>query len=154
MLEFVDKDGKTIDWSDMGIFLSVPSNATSSSVRICVQCSLPGAGSVILPMNMELVSPIYKVTISSDLTKEAELSVAHFAALHSEVDCSDMVFLHSTDRSPPYYFYPVPGGKFLSHGALGIIEVCTFSNWTVGKRKRTASDRGKSAPLPAKQPKG
>ena len=154
MLDYVDRDGKVIDWSDMGIFLSVPSNATSSPVRIHVQCFLNGPGSVTLPDNMELVSPIYKVDISPDLSKEAKFSVAHFAALHSEVDCSDMDFLRSTDRSPPYHFYPVPGGKFLSHGALGTISISTFSRWTTGKRKRSASDRGESAPLTAKQPKG
>ena len=91
---------------------------------------------------------IYDVTITSDLTKVAMLSVAHFAALHSDIECEDMVFLHSTDRSPPYYFYPVPGGKFLPHGALGTITVNTFSKWAIGKRKRT--DRHKSAPLALK----
>jgi len=154
MLEFVDEEGKTIDWSDMGIFLSIPPNATSNTVSIRIQCFLPGPDSVILPVNMELVSPIYEVTITSDLTKVAMLSVAHFAALQSEADCSDMVFFHSTDRSPPYHFYPVPGGKFLSHGALGTIEVKVFSKWAAGKRKRTVTDRGESLPLAVKQHKG
>ena len=148
MLEFVDEEGKSIDWSDMGFFLSVPPTATSNPVSIHVQCFLPGPDSVILPVNMELVSPIYNVTITSDLTKVAMLSVAHFAALHSDIECLDMDFLHSTDRSPPYHFYPVPGGKFLPHGALGTITVNTFSKWAIGKRKRT--DRHKSAPLALK----
>ena len=139
MLELVDKEGKIIDWSEMGIFLSVPPNATSNPVSIRVQCFLPGPGSVVLPANTELVSPIYKVFVSSDFTKEAMLSVAHFAVLHSEDDCSDMDFLHSTDRSPPYRFFPVPGGKFTSHGALGTIAVNTFSKWSLGKRKRIAA---------------
>ena len=146
MLEYVDGEGKSIDWSDIGIFLSVPPNAipvTSSPVRVHIQCFLTGPGSVILPVNTELVSPIYKVSISSDFVKEAKLSVAHFAALRSKVDGLDMEFLHSTDRSPPYHFYPVPGGTFLSHGALGTIEMKVFSRWAVGKRKRTV-----------KQPKG
>ena len=157
MLEYVDEEGKSIDWSDMGIFLSVPPNAiptASSPVRVHIQCFLTGPGSVILPVNTELVSPVYKISISSDFVKEAKLSVAHFAALRSEVDSLDMEFLHSTDRSPPYHFYPVPGGKFLSHGALGTIEVKVFSKWAVGKRKRTATDRGESVPLAVKQPKG
>ena len=144
-LEFVDGDGKTIDWSDMGILLSIPPSATSRPVSVRIQCFLPGAHSVILPVNTELVSPVYEVTISSDLATVAMLSVAHFAALQSEDDCSDMDFLRSTDRSPPYHFYPMPGGEFLPYGALGTITVNTFSKWTVGKRKRTASGRGLAA---------
>ena len=143
LLDYIDREGKNIDWSDMGIFLSIPPNATpttDSPVRVHIQCFLTGPGSVMLPSNTELASPIYKVATSSDFTKEAKLSVAHFAALQSEADCSDMVFLHSTDRSPPYHFYPIPGGKFLSHGALGTIEVKVFSKWAVGKRKRTVTD--------------
>jgi len=153
MLEFVNEEGKTIDWSDMGIFLSIPPNATSNPVSIRIQCFLPGPDSVILQENTELVSPIYDITISSDLTKMAMLSVAHFAALHSDIECLDMEFLHSTDRSPPYHFYPVPGGKFLPHGALGTITVNMFSKWAIGKRKRTASDRCESAPLAPKRHK-
>ena len=138
MLQIVDRDGKVIDWSDMGIVLSVPPNVTSSPVHIHVQCFLPGPGSVNLPESMELVSPIYKVDVSPspDFTKEAELSIAHFAAIHSEFDCLDMDFLHSTDKSPPYHFCPVPGGKFLSHGALGTIATNAFCKLAIGKRKR------------------
>jgi len=155
LVDHVDSKGKTISWQDIGIMIDIPPGATleHNTVIVQVQCFLPGRGlSVVLPENVQLASPVYQISVSPQFLKDVELSIAHFATLHSN---DDMTFLHSSDRSPPYHFHPVPGGKFIPHGTCGSLWLSKFCKYAVGKkRKRTASERGGSTPQQAKRHRG
>ena len=147
LVDYVDSKGKSISWQDIGIMIDVPSDATPEGnpiVRVQAQCFLPGPDlSVVLPENVQLASPVYRISATSKFSKKVELSIAHFATLESK---DDMTFLHSSDRSPPYHFQPVPGGTFIPHGTCGSLWLSKFSKYATGRRKRTASERGEGTP--------
>ena len=154
LFDNVDSKGKTISWQDIGIMINIPPDATPEDivVRVQAQCFLPGPGlSVILPENVQLASPVYRISATPQFVNKVELSIAHFAAPDSE---DDMTFLHSSDRSPPYHFQLVPGGTFIQHGTYGSLWLNSFCKYAVGRRKRTASERGEGTPKPAKRHEG
>ena len=155
LVDYVDSKGKTISWQDIGIMIDVSPGSTSEDnpvVRVQAQCFLPGPGlSVILPENVQLASPVYRISATPHFSKKVELSIAHFATLDSK---DEMTFLHSSDRSPPYHFQPVPGGTFIQHGTCGSLWLSKFCKITTGRRKRSASERGEGTPKSAKRREG
>ena len=155
LVDYVDSKGKSISWQDIGIMIDVPPDATpedNPGVHVQAQCFLPGPDlSVVLPEDVQLASPVYRISATPQFSKEVELSIAHFATLDSK---DEMTFLHSSDRSPPYNFQVVPGGTFIPHGTCGSLWLSKFSKYATGRRKRTASERDGGTPNSAKQHKG
>ena len=155
LVDYVDSKGKSISWQDIGIMIDVPPDATPEDnpvVRVQAQCFFPGPdSSIVLPENMQLASPIYRISATPQFSKKVELSIAHFATLDSK---DDMTFLHSSDRSPPYHFQLVPGGTFIPHGTCGTLLLSKFCKYATGRRKRTASERGEGTPNSAKRHEG
>ena len=132
--------------------INIPPGATPEDnpvVRVQTQCFLPGLGlSVVIPKNVQLASPVYRISATSQFLKKVELSIAHFATLDSK---DDMTFLHSSSRSPPYRFELVPSGTFIEHGTCGSLCLTKFCKYAIGRRKRTASQQGEGTPKSAKK---
>ena len=150
LVDYVDSKGKSVSWQNFGIMIRVPPGSTpGDNPVVCVQaqCFLLGPDSVVLPENVQLASPVYKISATSRFSKKVELSIAHFATMDSK---DDMTFLHSSDRSPPYRFQLVPGGTFIQHGTCGSLWLNRFCKFAAGKWTRKPLEHGKSTPKPVK----
>ena len=131
-IEKVTSDGGTISWKEIGFEINIPPGAVPEGqdfelrVRPCL------SGPFVLPDGYQLASPIYLITPSFEFVKDVRLSIAHFAGLDSDSDCSHMTFI-SSSSSPThtphakYKFKVMNGGIFnrkVHHGEVYLKHFC------------------------------
>ena len=149
----VTTEKMTVDLEEVGIHLSIPDNALSSTdppLQLEIQPCF--SGPFVVPQDIELVSPVYIVKPSRKVTFEKEVLVKiwHHANLESERDCEDMVFLSASttpvfeEETPSYIFREIKGTKgFFNLGEehlTGQIALKHFCDMALGKRRHTDSE--------------
>lgn len=92
----VDSKGGTVIGE--GIQLDIPENAIVSgdSVEIALQGCL--GGPFLLPSDIILASPVYRIAPPCAFRQEVVLTIEHFAQLELARDCEDMVFITSPTK--------------------------------------------------------
>ena len=143
--ELIETSKKDINMAEVGISLSIPEEALSSTyppLEMQIQPCFNG-----VPENLELVSPAYIVKPSRKVVfrKEVMVQIWHHANLETEEDCEDMVFLSASttpqyrDGSPIYMFQEITAakGSFRPRedqptGKIALKHFCILS---IGKRK-------------------
>ena len=76
-----------------------------TNVHLTIQNLSSSSSSVLLPSDIKLFSPIYRVSMSSNtLNLFVELTIAHYANVEPGESTSDFMILQSSDQSPPYHF--------------------------------------------------
>ena len=158
---------KNIDLDEVGISLSIPENAVStseSSIQLEVQPCFSGPFDV--PPDIELVSPAYIVKPSTEVPfkKEVQMNIRHHANLESEEDCEDMVFLSASTTptyrgdSLVYKFREIKEEKgfFQSREEqpVGQIALKHFCILALGKRKREDDETESNQENKSKRNKG
>ena len=92
----VDDTGDTIVGE--GIKLVVPENALESGDKITVELQACLSGRFVLPDNMVLVSPVYRIAPPCVFHRDVTLTIEHFALLERDTDCNDIVFISSPSK--------------------------------------------------------
>ena len=129
-LEVVNCKGKLLLGPDKGITINVPSGAVADNelIHVQIQSFTPASNdTIVLPHGLKLFSPIYRIsTFTKKFQKSVQLSMSHYAKLLSRKDVSGLVFLHSTDETPPYKFTELSGGEFGFDSCSGTIHLQSF----------------------------
>lgn len=94
--KLVDSNGGTVIGE--GIQLDIPENAIvpGDSVHIALQGCL--GGPFLLPSDITLASPVYRIAPPCAFRCEVVLTIEHFAELESAEDCKDIVFITSPTK--------------------------------------------------------
>ena len=129
-LEVIDCKGKVLLGPDKGITITVPPRAVADNDKILfqIQSFIPATNdAIVLPEDLKLFSPIYQISsFSGKFLKNVQLSMSHYAKLLSRRVVSGLMFLHSTDKEPPYKFTELSGGEFRFESCSGTIHLQTF----------------------------
>ena len=136
--------GTSIHLPDIGIALSIPEQAMSSTddgvdllIRPCY------TGPFEMPTGYESASPTYLIQPSRkvNIQKDVTLEIHHHASLGSEDDCKEMAFLSASSiqqSSPVYVFKEITQstGIFHPHIQVGKIAIRHFCFMKIAKRSK------------------
>lgn len=92
----VDAKGGTIVGE--GIKLVVPEHALKPGDKVTVELQACLSGRFVLPDNMALVSPVYRIAPPCAFHRNVTLTIEHFALLERDEDCNDIVFISSPSK--------------------------------------------------------
>ena len=107
-----------------------------------IQASL--SGQYQLPDDTELVSGIYWIAFPQKFSQPVTMELQHCACLEHPDQLSSLFFITAkcNQKTLPYQFQPLTGGKFSTNTSYGVIELNHFSGVGVGKRR--GKRKGKS----------
>lgn len=92
----VGNDGATIKGE--GIQLEVPKNALVPGDSIEIELHGCLGGPFILPEDVVLVSPVYRLAPPCAFREDVVLTIEHFGVLESPEDCDEIVFITSPTK--------------------------------------------------------
>ena len=142
-MEVVPGTPLTYEWKSHGITLYIPPDALkpgTPTLTMTIQASL--SGQYHLPDDTELVSGIYWIVCHRRLSWPVTLMLQHCANIEHPDQLSSLSFLTAkcNQKTLPYEFRPLPGGKFSTNSCYGYIELDHFSafgiGWIWGKEKK------------------
>ena len=118
------------EWNGYGIELVFEGHCLSTDISKCgiTIYSITSTES-LLPQDIQLVSALFQINCDARFIKPVTIKIQHCAAEHK---LSDLCFVTSTDKNPPY-IYQCDDGHFNSN--YGEIKVLSFSEYGIGKKK-------------------
>ena len=121
----VTNKAMSFQWKDHGLKLHIPENTLPKGVSkysINIKASL--SGQFELPKGYELVSAVYWVKTSGKFTKPVTIEVQHCANFNKP---TQLCFVQSAQKFPPYKFEAVDGGLFNLGNKYGVLSTTHFS---------------------------
>ena len=99
-------------------------------------------GDFVFPKEVEPVSAIYIISITSKLHKPSLLKIQHCVALDKASKHCHLSFYRALlkEPQPPYHFKCLKGGKFDIENQFGEIELPAFCSMAIGKE--SSQDEG------------
>ena len=145
MPEFtVPTQPSSFEWVGHGSKLHVPEQSLPSGVRECnVNIKASVSGQFQLPEGSVLLSPVFWISASCQLTKPVTLEIQHCALREDEAVLSDLSFVaaESSQKELPYRFKHLDGGVFTKHSSCGSIQLTDLSGIGVGVAGRKGTPR-------------
>ena len=116
-------------YEDYGIRLHFPKKEMDSS-EVSVTMSLNTSGEEYsFPENSELVSEVYRISVSEELPSPVTVEIQHCCQLRDSSGASALSFVRSeTKCGPPYQFEVIRGGQFTPNTFYGKIDLTHFSD--------------------------
>ena len=135
----VPNQGAAFEWEGYGLKLHVPEGSLPVGMGECkikIKASL--SGQFQLPVDSDLLSPVFWIVAPCKFTKPVTLEIQH-CALREETILSHLSFVSAkcTQRDLPYRFMQLNGGIFTIDSAYGSIQLIHFSGIGITGRKRT-----------------
>ena len=138
---FSSENPLSLDWGKYGCKLHIPQGSIPPGVEGTLDVYAIYSGPFEFPENSSLVSGIYYIGLSHELSKPATLEIQHSCTLQNQADAQQLQFVSTTGYGgPPYSFKPIEGGYFLPDNTsrYGFIRRTSFSPyaivWKVVKR--------------------
>ena len=119
---------QTFVWKGHGLKLSVPEGALLfDHAAVDIKAGL--AGQFELPVNTQLVSPVYLICCKETFQQPVMLEMQHCAAVQNESESSLLHFITArcSQNELPYKFKVLHNGIFSKRSSFGAIEVKQFS---------------------------
>ena len=128
----VTNETMNFQWKDYGFKLYVPENALPEGTpeySVNIKASL--SGQFELPKGYELASAVYWVTTPGSFTKKVTIEAQHCANFNKP---SQLRFVQSAQKCPPYKFEVVEGGSFILGSKYGVLTTTHFSGTGIAKK--------------------
>ena len=127
------------EWKGYGLILRISEDSLPTSMEECrinIKASL--SGPFQLPEDSDLLSPIFWISSPCKFKKPVMLQIQHCAS-RDEASFTDLNFISTkcSQKTLPYIFKQLDGGRFPADSSYGSIKVTHFSGIGVSGRKRT-----------------
>ena len=137
----VSIEGGFFEWKGYGMKLSVPEDSLPTGMEQCtctinIKASL--SGPFQLPGHSELLSPVFWISAPCKFKKPVKLEIQH-CARRDEASFADLNFVSTkcSQKTLPYIFKQLDGGRFPTESSYGSIQLSHFSGFGIIGRKRT-----------------
>ena len=138
-LTFSGNEERTFDRrKGQGFVLHIPKGAVSSSdctveVKSCVVSQL--TPEFIFPEGSQLVSGVYHITASRELSKPVTLEIQHCSTIKGDSQHTQLeVATAYSTTGPPYHFMPCEGGIVRIFDSYVVVKLAHFSLWGILRR--------------------
>ena len=136
----VSTQGAAFEWKGYGLKLHVPDHSLPGGMEECkikIRASL--SGQFQLPVDSDLLSPVFWISAPCKFTKTVTLEIQHCALREDGTVLSHLSFVSAkcSQRDLPYRFMQLFGGIFTTDSAYGSIQLIHFSGIGITGRKRT-----------------
>ena len=120
---------QSFNWDEYGLRISVPQDTLSSTETSELAVTALVGGQFELPVDTELISVVYDISVSKPLLKPDKLEIQHCAHLVTEDHTSYLSFATASMNKPvlPYQFKLEEGGEFRPGDQYGSISLSQFS---------------------------
>ena len=120
---------QSFNWDEYGLRISVPQDTLSSTETSELAVTALVGGQFELPVDTELISVVYGISVSKPLLKPVKLEIQHCAHLVTEDHTSYLSFATAFFDQPvlPYQFKLEEGGDFRPGDQYGSISLSQFS---------------------------
>ena len=135
----VSTKGDFFEWEGYGLRLSISEDSLPTGMEECrinIKASL--SGPFQLPEDSGLLSPVFWISALCKFKKPVTLEVQHCAS-RDEASFADLNFISTkcSQKTLPYTFKLLDGGRFPADSSYGIIQLSHFSGIGITGRKRT-----------------
>ena len=137
----VSIEGGFFEWVGYGMKLSVPEDSLPTGMEQCtctinIKASL--SGPFQLPGHSELLSPVFWISAPCKFKNPVTLEIQHCAP-RDEASFADLNFISTkcSQKTLPYTFKQLDGGRFSANSTYGSIELTHFSWFGIIGRKGT-----------------
>ena len=122
----------SLDWSSYGFKMHIPLHAINPS-QVIVKALL--GGEFQFPKGMELVSALYVIKFTEELSQPVKLEIQHSVSLTNAEQVKYLSFITAPidELVPPYKFEYIKGGKFPTDSQYGVISRSKFCVMGIGK---------------------
>ena len=116
--------------------ISVPQDTLSPTESCKIEVTILVGGQFQLPEQTELVSCVYRISLSKPLLKPVKLEIQHCLRLVTQDNANCLSFATAPNQksSLPYQFKLIEGGQFDLNKQYGSIYVQEFSFWTIFRK--------------------
>ena len=120
---------QSFNWDEYGLRISVPQDTLFSTETSELAMTALVGGQFELPVDTELISVVYSISVSKPLLKPVKLEIQHCAHLITEDHTSYLSFATASIDQPvlPYQFKLEEGGDFRPGDQYGSISLSQFS---------------------------
>ena len=123
------------NWEQYGLRITVVEGTLSPTDTCEVAVRALVGGQFQLPEDTELISAVYRISVSKPLLKPVILEMQHCADLVTQDHTSYLSFATaSVNTGLPYQFNLEEGGQFHTGDQYGSICLSQFSLWAIAKR--------------------
>ena len=120
----------SFSWEDYGFFLNFEQHSLSSRSMCDIVVSALIGGHFQFPEHTELVSAVYAMSFSKDISQPVRIDIQHCVSLKSEQQQQQLAFVIAPlDRALPFRFKIIEGGNFpldSEYGSLNKSDVTSF----------------------------
>uniref|UniRef100_A0A1X7TA01 Uncharacterized protein n=1 Tax=Amphimedon queenslandica TaxID=400682 RepID=A0A1X7TA01_AMPQE len=128
----IQNNAQLLNWEEYGLRITVPEGVVPPSETIEVSITALVGGEFILPEDSELVSVVYKITVSKPLLKPVLLEIQHCVSIETQSHANCLRFVASSNDHCPFEFQTVDGkGSFPVGERYGSILISKFSFLTI-----------------------
>ena len=133
------KEFSLSEWVGYGLRLGASKDSLPTDMEQCrinIKASL--SGPFELPEDSELLSPVFWISALCKFEKPVTLQIQHCAS-RDEASFADLNFISTkcSQKTLPYTFKQLDGGRFPADSSYGIIRLSHFSGFGIAGRKRT-----------------
>ena len=122
--------GDEVTWEceEDGIFMHLPKSETKHKNTITVKSLHISSNDCVFPDNAELVSAVYQVSVSEELSCPVDVGIQHCVRLSSPDEALSVRFARSNSQQGPlHHFTILDGGQFNPITRYGKIKLSSFS---------------------------
>ena len=129
----------SFEWVGYGLRLGISKDSLPTGMEECrinIKASL--SGPFLPPEDSDLLSPVFWISALCKFEKSVTLEIQHSAS-RDEASFADLnfVFTKCSQKTLPYIFKQLDGGKFPADSSYGSIQLTHFSGFGITGRKRT-----------------
>ena len=116
----------SFNWEECGLGIHVEQGTIpySSTCQVAIKALV--GGEFLFPLNTELVSAVYAISVSETFLKPIKLSVQHCVVLKHKQQAEYLSFAKSP-LTPAHTFETIEGGQFPTDDRYGFIMCDSFS---------------------------
>ena len=120
----------SFSWEDYGFVLNFKQHSLSSTSMCDIVVSALIGGHFQFPEDTELVSAVYAMSFSKDISQPVRIDIQHCVSLKNEQQSQQLVFaIAPLDGGLPFHFEIIKGGNFpldSQYGSLNESDVTSF----------------------------
>ena len=123
----------SFSWEDYGFFLNFEQHSLSSTSMCDIVVSALIGGKFQFPENTELVSAVYAMSFSKDISQPVRIDIQHCVSLKNEQHQQQLVFaIAPLDGGLPFRFEIVKGGNFPIDSQYGSLNKSDVTSLLIG----------------------
>ena len=118
-----------VNWADYGFRMTIQEGSLSANKSCDIAVKALLGGQFKFPDGSTLVSAVYAVSATRKFLEPATLEIQHCADVQNEEHCKSLQFVVAScaQKTLPYKFREIPGGRFCPKSQFGSIDRQSFS---------------------------